>query len=69
VLLCPEDILERFAMKLCSCGNAQASLEFCGEVSSLFRWHSVQLSLVAMHFFWGQLQRRGAKLMHWLGSH
>lgn len=70
VLLCPENILKGFAMKLlCSCGNPQASLEFCGEVSCLFSWNSVQLSLMAVHFFWRQLQKRGGKLMYWLGSH
>lgn len=64
-----EDILKGFAMKLCNCGNPQASLEFCGEVSYLFSWNSVQLSLLAVHCFQRQLQKRDAKFMYWLGSY
>lgn len=50
-------------MKLCSCGNPQASLELRGEVSYLSSWNLVQISQLTIYFFWRQLQKRDAKLM------
>lgn len=58
VLFCHEDILKGLAIKLYSCGNPQASLEFCGEVSYLFSWNLVQIAQLAIYFFWRQLRKR-----------
>lgn len=68
ILFYHENIFKGIAIKLCSCGNPPASLEFCGEVSSLFSWNLVQISQLAIYFFWRQLQKRDAKLM-FVGIH